>query len=54
MNVVRYAVGLPGFGIAIGLWAAYVLSRFMQGILYEHPASELGGAPGPVRGLRDE
>ena len=28
-------VGLTGFGIAIGLWAAYALSRFMQGILYD-------------------
>jgi len=35
VGVVRYGVGLTGFGIAIGLWAAYALSRFMQGILYD-------------------
>ena len=40
MNVVRYGVGLAGFGIAIGLWAAYALSRFMQGILYEVAATD--------------
>ena len=34
-GVVRHGVGLTGFGIAIGLWAAYALSRFMQGILYD-------------------
>jgi putative ABC transport system permease protein len=34
-GVVRHGVGLAGFGIAIGLWAAYALSRFMQGILYD-------------------
>jgi putative ABC transport system permease protein len=34
-NVLRHGVGLAGFGIAIGLWAAYALSRFMQSILYE-------------------
>jgi len=40
MNVVRYGVGLAGFGIAVGLWAAYALSRFMQGILYEVTATD--------------
>ena len=34
-GVVRHGIGLAGFGIAIGLWAAYALSRFMQGILYD-------------------
>jgi predicted permease len=34
-GVVRYGVGLAGFGVAIGLWAAYALSRFMRGILYD-------------------
>ncbi len=34
-GVVRHGVGLAGFGVAIGLWAAYALSRFMQGILYD-------------------
>jgi len=40
MSVVRYGVGLAGFGIAIGLWAAYALSRFVQGILYEVTATD--------------
>ena len=40
MNVVRHGVGLAGFGIAVGLWAAYALSRFMQGILYEVTATD--------------
>jgi len=31
---------LAGFGIAIGLWAAYALSRFMQGILYDVAATD--------------
>jgi predicted permease len=35
VGVVRHGVGLAGFGVAIGLWAAYALSRFMRGILYE-------------------
>jgi predicted permease len=35
LGVVRRGVGLAGFGVAIGLWAAYALSRFMQGILYD-------------------
>jgi putative ABC transport system permease protein len=39
-GVVRHGVGLAGFGIAIGLWAAYALSRFMQGILYEVTATD--------------
>jgi predicted permease len=34
-GVVRHGAGLAGFGIAIGLWAAYALSRFMRGILYD-------------------
>jgi putative ABC transport system permease protein len=34
-GVVRHGVGLAGFGVAIGLWAAYALSRFMRGILYD-------------------
>ena len=34
-GVVRHGVGLAGFGVAIGLWSAYALSRFMQGILYD-------------------
>lgn len=34
-GVVRQGVGLAGFGVAIGLWASYALSRFMQGILYD-------------------
>jgi predicted permease len=34
-SVLRHGVGLAGFGIAIGLWAAYALSRFMQDILYD-------------------
>jgi putative ABC transport system permease protein len=34
-GIVRHGVGLAGFGVAIGLWAAYALSRFMQGILYD-------------------
>ena len=34
-GVVRHGIELAGFGIAIGLWAAYALSRFMQGILYD-------------------
>lgn len=33
-GVVRHGVALAGFGIAIGLWVAYALSRFMRGILY--------------------
>ena len=40
-GVVRHGVGLAGFGIAIGLWAAYALSRFMQGILYEVAATDV-------------
>ena len=39
-GVVRHGVGLAGFGIAIGLWVAYALSRFMQGILYEVAATD--------------
>jgi predicted permease len=39
-GVVRHGVGLAGFGIAIGLWAAYALSRFMQGILYDVAATD--------------
>ena len=38
--VVRHGIGLAGFGIAIGLWAAYALSRFMQGILYDVAATD--------------
>jgi ABC-type antimicrobial peptide transport system permease subunit len=34
-GVVRHGMGLAASGIAIGLWAAYALSRFMQGILYD-------------------
>jgi ABC-type antimicrobial peptide transport system permease subunit len=34
-GVVRHGVGLAGFGVAIGLWTAYALSRFMRGILYD-------------------
>jgi len=33
-GVVRHGLALAGFGVAIGLWAAYALSRFMRGILY--------------------
>jgi putative ABC transport system permease protein len=40
-RVVRHGVGLAGFGIAIGLWAAYALSRFMQGILYDVAATDV-------------
>ena len=40
-GVVRHGVGLAGVGIAIGLWAAYALSRFMQGILYDVAATDL-------------
>ena len=40
-SVVRHGVGLAGFGIAIGLWAAYALSRFMQGILYGVAATDV-------------
>jgi ABC-type lipoprotein release transport system permease subunit len=40
VNVVRHGLGLAGFGIAVGLWAAYALSRFMQGILYEVTATD--------------
>ena len=39
-GVVRHGIGLAGFGIAIGLWAAYALSRFMQGILYDVAATD--------------
>jgi predicted lysophospholipase L1 biosynthesis ABC-type transport system permease subunit len=39
-SVVRHGVGLAGFGIAVGLWAAYALSRFMQGILYDVAATD--------------
>ena len=39
-GVVRHGVGLAGFGIAVGLWAAYALSRFMQGILYDVAATD--------------
>jgi predicted permease len=39
-GVVRHGVGLAGFGVAIGLWAAYALSRFMQGILYDVAATD--------------
>ena len=39
-GVVRHGLGLAGFGIAIGLWAAYALSRFMQGILYDVAATD--------------
>ena len=39
-GVVRYGVGLAGFGIAVGLWVAFALSRFMQGILYEVTATD--------------
>ena len=39
-GVVRRGLGLAGFGIAIGLWAAYALSRFMQGILYDVTATD--------------
>ena len=39
-GVVRRGAGLAGFGIAIGLWAAYALSRFMQGILYDVAATD--------------
>ena len=39
-GVMRHGVGLAGFGIAIGLWAAYALSRFMQGILYDVAATD--------------
>ena len=40
-GVVRHGVGLAGFGIAIGLWVAYGLSRFMQGILYDVAATDV-------------
>jgi putative ABC transport system permease protein len=40
MSIVRYGVGLAGFGIAVGLWVAFALSRFMQGILYEVTATD--------------
>ena len=39
-GVVRHGAGLAGVGIAIGLWAAYPLSRFMQGILYDVAATD--------------
>ena len=39
-GVVRHGVGLASFGVAIGLWAAYALSRFMQGILYDVAATD--------------
>ena len=39
-GVVKQGVGLAGFGIAIGLWVAYALSRFMQGILYDVAATD--------------
>jgi len=38
---VRRGAGLAGFGIAIGLWAAYALSRFMRGILYDVSATDV-------------
>ena len=41
VGVVRYGVGLAGFGIAIGLWAAYALSRFMRAILYDVAATDV-------------
>ena len=34
------ALALIGAAIAIGLWAAYALSRFMQGILYDVAATD--------------
>ena len=40
-GVVRHGAGLAGFGIVIGLWAAYALSRFMQGILYDVAATDV-------------
>jgi putative ABC transport system permease protein len=40
LGAVRHGAGLAGFGIAIGLWAAYALSRFMQGILYDVAATD--------------
>jgi putative ABC transport system permease protein len=39
-GVVRHGVGHAGFGIAIGLWAAYTLSRFIRGILYDVPPTD--------------
>ena len=39
-GVVRHGVGLAGFGIAVGLWAAYALSRFVRGILYDVAATD--------------
>jgi predicted permease len=39
-GVVRHGVGLAGLGVAVGLWAAYALSRFMQGILYDVAATD--------------
>jgi predicted permease len=39
-GVLRHGVGLAGFGIAAGLVVAYVLSRFMQGILYDVAATD--------------
>jgi predicted permease len=41
-GVLRHGVGLAGFGIGIGLWAAYALSRFMQGILYDVAPTDAG------------
>jgi putative ABC transport system permease protein len=40
-GVVRHGVGLAGLGVAIGLWAAYALSRFMQEILYDVAPTDL-------------
>ncbi|HEX6049151.1 MAG TPA: ABC transporter permease [Gemmatimonadaceae bacterium] len=40
-GVVRHGLGLAGFGIAMGIWAAYALSRFMQGILYAVAPTDL-------------
>jgi ABC-type antimicrobial peptide transport system permease subunit len=39
-GIVRHGVGLAGLGVAIGLWAAYALSRFMQAILYDVAATD--------------
>jgi ABC-type antimicrobial peptide transport system permease subunit len=40
-GVVRHGLGLAGLGIAMGIWAAYALSRFMQGILYAVAPTDL-------------
>jgi predicted permease len=40
-GVVRHGVTLAGLGIVAGLWVAYELSRFMQGILYGVAATDV-------------